>query len=293
MAEFCKVTHRLGIYGEDSPSDTDRDPDYEAISGTVTFTPSIPEGEAFKVRDAEGYRTVPAVSYRADIVNGQITHEGEAGVKVFAGGENSNPPVVRYTAHYSGLTAGGRRLVLNPVVFDAIPGGEIDLADFQPVANAPTPGIIQGDKGDPFRYEDFTPEQLEELRGPAGVPGETWSAPVEATVIFDYKGNFDPDDFKVTLRRMDRMILVSVEANPEKDPSIYEGAQDVFLEAMIEDYLEYGEGYAGVGLKNSEASVYFANNELTAVYINWNAQDRGVSQSAGLGILAVRQPMGT
>lgn len=178
MAEFCKVTHRLGIYGEDSPSDTDREPDYEAISGSVIFTSTIPEGEAFKVRDAEGYRTVPAVTYRADIVNGQIIHEGEAGVKVFAGGESSNPPVVRYTAHYNGLTAGGRRLVLNPIVFDAIPGGEIDLADFQPVANAPTPGIVQGDKGDPFTYDDFTEEQLANLKGEKGDPGEgdvTWA----------------------------------------------------------------------------------------------------------------------
>ena len=30
----------------------------------------------------------------------------------------------------------------------------------------------QGPKGDPFRYEDFTPEQLEALKGPKGDPGE-------------------------------------------------------------------------------------------------------------------------
>ena len=30
----------------------------------------------------------------------------------------------------------------------------------------------QGTKGDPFRYEDFTPEQLEALKGPKGDPGE-------------------------------------------------------------------------------------------------------------------------
>lgn len=29
----------------------------------------------------------------------------------------------------------------------------------------------KGDKGDPFVYEDFTPEQLENLRGPHGVSG--------------------------------------------------------------------------------------------------------------------------
>lgn len=31
--------------------------------------------------------------------------------------------------------------------------------------------FAKGDKGDPFTYEDFTPEQLETLRGPQGVPG--------------------------------------------------------------------------------------------------------------------------
>lgn len=31
----------------------------------------------------------------------------------------------------------------------------------------------KGDKGDPFTFDDFTPEQLESLRGPAGVSGDS------------------------------------------------------------------------------------------------------------------------
>ena len=31
---------------------------------------------------------------------------------------------------------------------------------------------MRGPKGDPFRYEDFTPEQLEALKGPKGDKGE-------------------------------------------------------------------------------------------------------------------------
>lgn len=31
---------------------------------------------------------------------------------------------------------------------------------------------IKGEKGDPFIYEDFTPEQLEELKGPEGDAGK-------------------------------------------------------------------------------------------------------------------------
>ena len=30
----------------------------------------------------------------------------------------------------------------------------------------------KGEKGDPFRYEDFTPDQLQALKGPKGDPGE-------------------------------------------------------------------------------------------------------------------------
>ena len=39
-----------------------------------------------------------------------------------------------------------------------------------------------GPKGDPFTYADFTPEQLEELRGPQGIPGPAGS---DATVTAD------------------------------------------------------------------------------------------------------------
>lgn len=39
-----------------------------------------------------------------------------------------------------------------------------------------------GDKGDPFTYEDFTEEQLEEFVGPQGEPGHT---PIKGTDYFD------------------------------------------------------------------------------------------------------------
>ena len=38
-----------------------------------------------------------------------------------------------------------------------------------------------GPKGDPFRYEDFTPEQLEALKGPKGDKGEDWRDGASAT----------------------------------------------------------------------------------------------------------------
>ena len=42
--------------------------------------------------------------------------------------------------------------------------------------------IVKGDKGDPFTYEDFTPEQLEALRGPQGIPGPQGEPGAASTV---------------------------------------------------------------------------------------------------------------
>ena len=39
------------------------------------------------------------------------------------------------------------------------------------IDNAIAAGQLKGDKGEPFKYSDFTPEQLEGLRGPQGEPG--------------------------------------------------------------------------------------------------------------------------
>ena len=53
-----------------------------------------------------------------------------------------------------------------------------EFAQQQVTAKAALFFFAKGDKGEPFRYEDFTPEQLEALRGPQGeqgipgVPGE-------------------------------------------------------------------------------------------------------------------------
>ena len=49
-------------------------------------------------------------------------------------------------------------------------------------ADSTVPGP-QGEKGDPFEYDDFTPEQLDDLQGPQGDPGPG----------FDYKGNVDTE----------------------------------------------------------------------------------------------------
>ena len=43
----------------------------------------------------------------------------------------------------------------------------------------------KGDKGDPFTYDDFTPEQLEQLKGPKGDPCPTYTAGTNITISAD------------------------------------------------------------------------------------------------------------
>lgn len=44
---------------------------------------------------------------------------------------------------------------------------------------------LKGPKGDPFTYDDFTAEQLEQLKGPKGDPGPTYTAGTNITISAD------------------------------------------------------------------------------------------------------------
>ena len=75
-----------------------------------------------------------------------ISHRGQDGVKLPAGGEAANPSLIRWKATFSRMQAGGQSFSLAPVVFDAVPGGEIDLTMAAPVAGAPE-GVVRGPRG--------------------------------------------------------------------------------------------------------------------------------------------------
>lgn len=49
---------------------------------------------------------------------------------------------------------------------------------------------IKGDKGDPFRYEDFTPEQLEALKGPKGDKGEDGLSAFQIAQLNGFQGTY-------------------------------------------------------------------------------------------------------
>ena len=49
---------------------------------------------------------------------------------------------------------------------------------------------IKGDKGDPFRYEDFTPEQLQALKGPKGDKGEDGLSAFNIAQLNGFQGTY-------------------------------------------------------------------------------------------------------
>ena len=49
---------------------------------------------------------------------------------------------------------------------------------------------LKGDKGDPFRYEDFTPEQLEGLKGPKGDKGEDGLSAFNIAQLNGFQGTY-------------------------------------------------------------------------------------------------------
>lgn len=171
---FCLVKQNLA-----SLSDVANTVDPSTVSGRVTFTPVLGEGQSFHVTvDGEDY-TIPTAGITAVIKGGKIGDNG-AGISLFAAGDNSNPPKIVYRVVYSGLRAGdsSTSLRLNSVTFEAVPGGVVDLTTVTPVAGTPSPGVTKGakgDRGEPGPQGERGERGLQGERGepgPQGIQGE-------------------------------------------------------------------------------------------------------------------------
>lgn len=130
MPQYCLVTHKIQSVTIDG-ADTDRDPDYHPVMGIVTFEPLLSKGDSVIVTQNGVPTTVVIESVEARITNGEIYHRGEKGIKLFAGGTNTNPETIRYKATYTNLIAGGKTVTLKPIEFTTTPGGTVNLATKQ------------------------------------------------------------------------------------------------------------------------------------------------------------------
>lgn len=127
-------------------ADKDRAPEVEQVHGEVTFYPMMGDGDSVQVQTIDGPVTVVLTPITVRISDGLVMHRGGVGVQLFAGGKGSEPSLIRWRAVFRGLQSQGVPIKLRDVIFDAKPGGEVDLTTTAPLANAPEP-IIRGPQG--------------------------------------------------------------------------------------------------------------------------------------------------
>ena len=143
--EFTLVRRAISLAVIDGP-DAGDNPEILQAQGSVLFEPVIKKGDSIQVQTRGGSETYALAPIECPINDGIISHRGQDGVKLPAGGEAANPSLIRWKATFSRMQAGGKSFTLAPVIFDAVPGGEIDLTMVAPVAGVPE-GVVRGPRG--------------------------------------------------------------------------------------------------------------------------------------------------
>lgn len=145
---------------------------------------------------------------------------------------------------------------------------------------------LPGDKGDPFTYEDFTPEQLEALRGPAGrdgtdgEPGKDGYTPVKGVDYFDGAPGKDGVDGYTPVKGVDYFDGVDGKDGytPQKGVDYFDGEPgakgDPFTYAdFTEEQLSSLKGEKGdPGPGDMESNVYDPQGKAQDVFAYVDAQ---------------------
>ena len=126
--------------------DEDRNPELVKVNGTVTFTPLLKDGDVVQWAGPNGPQSLVLAPIECFISNGIIMHRGGEGIFLAAGGPGVQPDVIQWKATFKNMQAGGWAFNLKPVMFDAVPDGEVDLTLVSPIAGASEP-IVRGPAG--------------------------------------------------------------------------------------------------------------------------------------------------
>lgn len=126
--------------------DDDRDPEHIKVNGNVTFTPLLKNGDVVQWAGPNGPESLVLAPIKCRISDGIIMHRGGEGIYLAAGGKGCQPDRIQWKATFSGMQAAGWGFKLRPVMFDAVPDGEVDLTLVTPVAGASEP-IVRGPAG--------------------------------------------------------------------------------------------------------------------------------------------------
>lgn len=146
MAQYTLVKRAVAAYHLDGP-DEGAEPDRHKVTGNITFTPMLRPGEAVTMMEDNRPITLVPLPVEARISDGVIFHRGVEGVMLLAGGEKMNPDKLLWKAEFKHLQSNGKSFSLTPVVFEAVPGGEVDLSLVAPPPGKPV-GTIRGRDGD-------------------------------------------------------------------------------------------------------------------------------------------------
>lgn len=146
MAQYTLVKRAVAAYHLDGP-DEGAEPDRHKVTGNITFTPMLRPGEAVTMMEDNRPITLVPLPVEAKISDGVIFHRGVEGVMLLAGGEKMNPDKLLWKAEFKHLQSNGKSFSLKPVVFEAVPGGEVDLSLVAPPPGKPV-GTIRGRDGD-------------------------------------------------------------------------------------------------------------------------------------------------
>lgn len=177
MPQYCLVKHHI-VSAVIDGSDVGNEPDTLPISGDVTFYPILDRGDSVVVTAGAEKISYVLDPISARIVNGKISVDGEEGVKLFAGGPDSNPSRIRYRARFTGLNiSGSKSIYLKDILFEAVPGGELTLSMAQPVPGAPYPGYSATIEKGIAQIEEARDEVLGQVSGAvaAEVDAIKWS----------------------------------------------------------------------------------------------------------------------
>lgn len=126
--------------------DEDRNPEHIKVNGNVTFRPLLNDGDVVQWAGPNGPESLVLAPIQCRISDGIIMHRGGEGVYLAAGGKGCEPSLIQWKAEFSSMQAGGWSFKLKPVMFDAVPDGEVDLTMVAPVAGASEP-IVRGPAG--------------------------------------------------------------------------------------------------------------------------------------------------
>lgn len=126
---YCKVTISLWALVGDT-SDPDDEPDRVPMTGSILFEPTIQQGVLVRHNNAGTIELLAIVPVEVQLsIDGQIHYEGNPWVKLAAPTlDDTNIENLEWKATFKNIQYLGTSITVNPITFQAIPDGEINIA---------------------------------------------------------------------------------------------------------------------------------------------------------------------